>query len=456
MQMKVPVRNFRRGSDALENAAGDPIVEAGGPYTGTVDTAIQLNATVTPGLDPSPTLLWEIVSGGTGTFSNATIEDPTFTPDGVAGYTLSLTATHTEGSPVVDSASLESTNVAPSVDAGGPYSGQATIAIPLNGTVLAGTDPNPALTWLVVSGPDTSSAQFSSTTIEDPTFTASTDGNYTLRLTANPNDGEAQSDDASLTASEAPAYSPEVQAVLDRMTALSQAEIDAVEAFVDGLVSDGIWASLDEFWCFALNATDYLTGWKSFTATLTGAISHNKDGAIVSDAISHLDTNIELTTLSNYQLTDAEAGVYVHTATDWGGGNHDVFGVEDGTTNRMRVRHRGSDNNDKRDSINSTATMTNALTIPAMNRSLCSIRATASDTLSLTDGVADPSTGGSAPVAIPTGFTVWLFRKNLAGSGGQNSRANTILTSFYIGAGIDTVQFLSRLNTLHTALGVTP
>src|SRR5210317_1596641 len=57
---------------------------------------------------------------------------------------------------------------APTVDAGGPYSGQATIAIALDATVTQGADPSPTLTWSVQSGPDTDSAQFSSTTIEDP------------------------------------------------------------------------------------------------------------------------------------------------------------------------------------------------------------------------------------------------------------------------------------------------
>jgi hypothetical protein len=261
---------------------------------------------------------------------------------------------------------------------------------------------------------------------------------------------------SNLVATEAGSYSAEVQAVLDRMTALTQAEIDAIEVFVDGLVADGIWNSLDEFWCYALNQTDWLTGWKSHTATVTGSISHNKDGALCGGSAEHIDTTVDLGALTQYTLTDSEAGVYVHSMLDWGVGNHDFFGVEDGTTNRTRVRHRGNDSQDIRNSINTSVVMTNDRTITNTQRTLVSVRAGASDTVTLFDGVVQANTGGSPPDGVPTTFTMWLFRANTNGSGSQLSRSGTTLTSFYLGKSIDTVQFLSRLNTLHTALGVTP
>lgn len=83
-----------------------PTVDAGGPYLGPVGVATALNATVTPGSDGSPTLLWEIVSGGTGSFSSTSVEDPTFTPDNGGGYVLRLTVTPSDVSPVIDTATF--------------------------------------------------------------------------------------------------------------------------------------------------------------------------------------------------------------------------------------------------------------------------------------------------------------------------------------------------------------
>lgn len=96
----------------IEPGGTAPTVDAGGPYSGEVDTAISLNATVTPGSDPSLDYLWEIVSGGTGTFSDAAAEDPTFTPDSIGSYTLRLTVSSSDSADVVDTCVLDSTDTA--------------------------------------------------------------------------------------------------------------------------------------------------------------------------------------------------------------------------------------------------------------------------------------------------------------------------------------------------------
>ena len=90
-----------------------PTVDAGGPYDGTIDLPTSLDATVVEGSDSSPTLLWEILSGGTGTFSDDSIEDPTFTPDATALYTLRLTVTPSDSSAVSDSATLQMGGASP-------------------------------------------------------------------------------------------------------------------------------------------------------------------------------------------------------------------------------------------------------------------------------------------------------------------------------------------------------
>lgn len=86
----------------------EPTVEAGGPYEGNEDTPIQLNATVTPGTDPSPTLDWKETTILGGVFNNANIEDPTFTPATTGLYLLTLTATPNDTFLVADNAELAS------------------------------------------------------------------------------------------------------------------------------------------------------------------------------------------------------------------------------------------------------------------------------------------------------------------------------------------------------------
>lgn len=183
----------------LESDAVPPTVDAGGPYNGDSGQATALNATVTPGSDPAPALLWTIDSGGAGTFlPSATVEDPTFTPTfpTVGPYTLRLTVTPSDGPPVFDTAAFESDPVAPIVDAGGPYAGDVSVPIALNGTVTPGTDPAPTLLWTIDSG---GTGTFSDDTAEDPTFTADGIGAYVLRLTVTPSDGPDVFDTAALT-----------------------------------------------------------------------------------------------------------------------------------------------------------------------------------------------------------------------------------------------------------------
>jgi hypothetical protein len=191
---------FDTASFESESAFTAPIVDAGGPYNGDSGQATALNATVTPGSDPTPALLWTIDSGGAGTFlPSAIVEDPTFTPTfpTVGPYTLRLTVTPSDGPPVFDTAAFESDPVEPIVDAGGPYSGTVDTPIALNATVTPGTDPAPTLLWTIDSGPGTGDF-LPSATVEDPTFTPDLTGTYTLRLTATSSDTAPVFDTASL------------------------------------------------------------------------------------------------------------------------------------------------------------------------------------------------------------------------------------------------------------------
>jgi hypothetical protein len=96
-------------SGAINSSGGGDYVSAGGPYQVVEGETIQLDGTASFLDDPAPTYLWEIVSGGTGTFSpSATVEDPTFTPDSDGAYVLRLTATGVPAGPLSDDADLTS------------------------------------------------------------------------------------------------------------------------------------------------------------------------------------------------------------------------------------------------------------------------------------------------------------------------------------------------------------
>lgn len=181
------------------SATVDPIVEAGGPYSGDAGSPIQLDATVTPGTDPAPVLTWGEVTLPNplgGTFSDPNIEDPTFTPDVVGIYTLRLTAAPNVGSNDADEATLTSNAVAPTVDAGGPYSGDVGSGVQLAGTINNGSDPAPAITWSIDSGGTGTFAP--NANVEDPIFTPDSVSSYVLRLSVNPSDGNAVEDTATL------------------------------------------------------------------------------------------------------------------------------------------------------------------------------------------------------------------------------------------------------------------
>jgi hypothetical protein len=91
-----------------------PVVDAGGPYSGTVDTPIALLGSLTPGTGGIDSILWTIGPGsaGSGVFSAPGSLGGNFTPDTVGTYNLVLTVDPDDGPPVADNASLESEAVA--------------------------------------------------------------------------------------------------------------------------------------------------------------------------------------------------------------------------------------------------------------------------------------------------------------------------------------------------------
>jgi hypothetical protein len=145
--------------------------------------------------------------------------------------------------------------------------------------------------------------------------------------------------------------SPEAQSVLDRMINLSQTETDAIVAFVDKLVAGNAWNILEEFYCFSLNQTDSLTGWRSRTATIqkpglwTHSVAKGWKTTEAVDLVNGINSNVIPSNI--YSGTDilCSAGVWITDNDYTGSGNMDFFGVSNGGL-EYYLRSRGSDTND--------------------------------------------------------------------------------------------------------------
>jgi hypothetical protein len=86
------------------------------------------------------------------------------------------------------------------------------------------------------------------------------------------------------------AYSPEAQAVLDRMINTTTKQDDAIANFVDTLVASGDWGELYDVHCMSLGAVDYLTGWKvNAGMTPIGSPVHIENDGVQFSTTSYMD-----------------------------------------------------------------------------------------------------------------------------------------------------------------------
>lgn len=147
--------------------------------------------------------------------------------------------------------------------------------------------------------------------------------------------------------------SPEVQAVFNRMSALTPTEEAAIEAFVDGMVALGLWAGIFEFYAPCLNASDYLTGFKADTLLPSASPPVHTPGEYA-DFINNSQHFLEGRDFDAYSTQNIFMGCYnVFTAADTVQ-NSDMFGVENGGATTY-FRWRGNDTNDFNELIGQTS-----------------------------------------------------------------------------------------------------
>jgi hypothetical protein len=248
-----------------------------------------------------------------------------------------------------------------------------------------------------------------------------------------------------------PSISPEAQAVLDRMTALTQAEIDAIIAFVDSQVTSGNWAKIDEFFCFALNASDYATGWKAVTGS-PNAMSRGSNGMTPDNSGSYFDTTLIPESLTHFSTATGDAGIYVHSITYSGAANTQFFGCTHSVSGQpLRIRQRGNDSNDIEAHMNVGGNMLNARAQAGLSGHF-GVQGRAGVLYTLFDGVQQAATRTISSAARPD-ISIFVASANVGGSPDGTTRTATY-TSFYIGDNLDVANLISNMDTLHTALGV--
>jgi len=178
-----------------------PTVNVGLNQTITLPNSATLDATVTDDGLPNPpgavTTLWSMTSGpGTVTFGDATAVDTTATFSVDGEYVLRLTADDSDldaFDELTVTVNPQPANQAPNVDAGPDQTVTLPSSAVLDGTVTDDGLPSVTLTitWSQVNGPGT--VTFGNASAVDTTASFTTDGTYTLRLTAD--DGQLDSFD---------------------------------------------------------------------------------------------------------------------------------------------------------------------------------------------------------------------------------------------------------------------
>ena len=127
-------------------------------------------------------------------------------------------------------------------------------------------------------------------------------------------------------------FSPEAQAVINRMTGLTNDEKNAIATFVDAEVLNGNYALYDEFWCYGLTtAANALTGWLTKTATNNGA-TKTVNGFSFDGITDYVDTNFTPSIDAvKFTSSDCLAGAYQYQKI----GDGCVFGSFQSAPNRV-------------------------------------------------------------------------------------------------------------------------
>lgn len=175
-----------------------PVADAGGPYQTNEGTSITFDASGS--YDPDGSIVqyeWDFQNDGTydQTTTNPTI-NYTFNDDFNGQVKLRVTDNEYESSTATQTVVVS--NVAPTAEAGGPYSGEKNALIQLNGSSTDPGNDTPVYSW------DLDDDGIFETQGQSPQVTFSTGGTHVVTLKVTDGDGGEDTDDANVVISNEP------------------------------------------------------------------------------------------------------------------------------------------------------------------------------------------------------------------------------------------------------------
>ncbi|MEN8179651.1 MAG: PKD domain-containing protein, partial [Pseudomonadota bacterium] len=183
-----------------------PVAVTGGPYSGTVDIAVDFDGSTST--DPDGTIVAYDWDFGDGTILMDAGANPshTYTAAGIYNVTLTVTDDSTVSDSSATTATIEvAPNQLPTADAGGPYNGTEGIAVSFDGS--ASNDPDGSIVSYAWDYGDGSSG-----TSVNPSHTYAAAGTYAVSLTVTDDAGATASASATATIEATPNLLPTADA----------------------------------------------------------------------------------------------------------------------------------------------------------------------------------------------------------------------------------------------------
>ena len=210
-----------------------PIADAGGPYEVNEGGTIVLSGTGTDaaGEPDSLTFAWDF--NGDGQYDDATGASPTFSAaglDGPTSHAIGLCVTDDVGASHATTAGVTVLNVAPTAEAGGPYTVGEGGTLTLNGSA---TDPAGSLDSLTYAWDFDGDGQFNDATGASPQFSAiGLDDPHTVTVTVRVTDDDGDSDTAT------------AQVNVARIEAIDLGVVDFIQLSELNLTEGNVWYQL--------------------------------------------------------------------------------------------------------------------------------------------------------------------------------------------------------------------